>query len=125
VNDPDLEAFVRSSIRSVWALELMLALRAAPERVWSVDELVRELRGSPTLAADALESLHAAGLIVRYEDGRVAYAPVSPVVASFADRLAQIYRERPGRVIRAIVSSPNDKLQTFADAFRLKGDKDR
>jgi hypothetical protein len=125
VNDPDLEAFVRSSIRSVWALELLLALRAAPERAWSVDELVRELRGSPTLAADALEALQAGGLVARHEDGRVAYAPVSSVVAGFADQLAALYRERPGRVIRAIVSSPRDKLQSFADAFRFKEDKDR
>jgi hypothetical protein len=124
VNDPDLEAFVRGSIRSVWALELMLLLRGAPGRAWTEAELVRELRGSPTIAAEALDGLQAGGLVARLEDGRVSYAPIAPALGALADRLAAAYRERPGRVIRAIAGTPSDRLQSFADAFRFREEKD-
>lgn len=67
--------------------------------------------------------LSAAGLIRPDADGRYVYSPASPAIGALCDQLEKLYRERPVRVVNAIVSSPNDKLQSFADAFRLKGDK--
>lgn len=66
--------------------------------------------------------LSAAGLIRPDTEGRYVYAPASPAIADLCSQLEKLYRERPVRVVNAIVSSPNDKLQSFADAFRLKGD---
>jgi hypothetical protein len=36
--------FIRSSSKSVWALELLLLMRRERSREWSVDDLIRELR---------------------------------------------------------------------------------
>jgi hypothetical protein len=120
VTDPDLPAFIRSSIRSVWALEVLLLLKRQPDRAWTPEDLVRELRASTTVVADALAAFSVAGL-VRAEEGAYAYGPASPVLGRLCEALDRTYRERPVAVINAI-ASPRDRMQSFADAFRLKDD---
>jgi hypothetical protein len=118
--DKDILDFIKAVVGSVWALELLLFMRARPERGWTGPELARELRSNEHLAADALQTFEAAGLLVRGQDGFV-YSPVSPGLDELAGRLGQAYRERPVAVVNAIVSSRKDSLRSFADAFRLKG----
>lgn len=120
VTDPDLLAFIRGSIRSVWALELLLLMRNRRDRSWTADGLVQELRASTPLVTDVLGAFEAAGLVTRDEEGRYAYAPASAALDHYCDVLDRTYRERPVSVVNAIVTAPNDKLQNFADAFRLK-----
>lgn len=119
--EQDLFGFIREQLRSVWALELLLLMRRRADHAWSPQELVTELRASQTLVTDNLTVFERAGLI-RADDGRYAFAPVSPVLAALCDQLAAAYAERPVTVINAIVSPP-DKLQGLADAFRIRGDK--
>ncbi len=121
--DQDLFGFIREQLRSVWALELLLLMRRQANRAWSPDELVTELRASPTLVSDNLESFQRGGLVIADEEGRYRFSPASPVLASLCDQLDQAYRERPVKVINAIVA-PADKLQTLADAFRIRGDRE-
>ena len=118
--EQDLLAFIRASVRSVWALELLLLMRRHADRRWSVEELVRELRASTMVVTDGLRDFETAGLVAR-GDGGFAYAPASPVLAGLCDALAQAYAERPVTLVNAIVSR-KDKMQSFADAFRLKDD---
>jgi hypothetical protein len=120
LGDENLQAFIRSSIRSVWALELLLLMKRTPERDWPADALVRELRASDTVVSDALSHFETAGLVRRGEGG-YAYAPASPVLVGCCDALERMYRERPVAVVNLIASS-RSKLQSFADAFRLKGE---
>lgn len=122
VISPDLQTFIGGSIRSVWALELLLLLKRNPERAWSVDGLVAEMRASAPLVADVLANFEASGLTTRDPDGGHRYAPAAPALADLADALEEAYKLRPGLVVKAILSAPNDKLQSFADAFRLRGD---
>jgi hypothetical protein len=63
-----------------WVL-LDLLVDADAQRPWSLEEIIREI-GSPIAAADALDSLHAAGLVHRTVDGFV-----------FATRAAIRYHE--------------------------------
>ena len=60
----EISSFVRSTFRSVWALELLCFLRKNGERSWPRHELVRALRGSELVVAQSVESLLAAGLVV-------------------------------------------------------------
>jgi hypothetical protein len=119
----ELVAFVRASIRSVWALELLLLLRRDSDRAWTVASLVQEMRASTPLVAEGLATFEAAGLIRREEGGdeSFVYAPATPALAQLAEQLERAYRERPVALVRTILSSPNDKLQSFADAFRFRG----
>ena len=119
--EQDLFGFIREQLRSVWALELLLLMRRSGERAWTAQELVGELRASQTLVTDNLAIFERAGLVRADEDGRYAFAPASPVLATLCDQLAAAYAERPVTVINTIVSPP-DKLQGLADAFRIRGD---
>ena len=121
--DQDLFGFIREQLRSVWALELLLLMRRQTDRVWSQDELVTELRASPTLVSDNLESFERTGLVIADEEGHYRFSPASPLLSSLCDQLDQAYRERPVKVINAIVAPP-EKLQTLADAFRIRGDRE-
>jgi hypothetical protein len=120
-SNQDLLDFIRSTIKSVWALEMLLALRRHGDRAWTVEQLVAELRASNPLVADNLAVFETAGLVLK-EDGSFRYAPASPWLESLCSDLEAAYRERPVTVINAIVSPEGDKLRTLANAFRLKGD---
>lgn len=114
----ELAAFIASSFRSVWALELLLLLKEE-KRHFSTDELVTSLRASPAVVENGLEALMAAGLADG--DGEAfAYQPINPKVASLVAETEQLYRTRPDRVRRLIVASTNKGLAAFSDAFRLK-----
>lgn len=120
-SNQDLLDFIHSTIRSVWALEMLLALRRHGDRAWTVEELTAELRASTTLVADNLTVFEAAGLVLRDGD-RFRYAPASALLESLCAGLEAAWRERPVTVTNAIVSPRGDKLRALANAFRLKGD---
>lgn len=117
----DLLNFIREHIRSVWALELLLLMKRAPERAFTPDELVTELRGSSMLVRNSLESFERAGLILPEDGGRVRYSPASPLLGQPCDELEDAYRQRSVAIVNAIVAPP-DKLQALADAFKIKRD---
>jgi hypothetical protein len=118
--DPDLLGFIRSSIRSVWALELLLLLRKNAPAALGLNELARELRATPTLVGKCLEVLEAAGLIACDLDRSYRYAPAAPMFDALSAALEQAYRERPVAVVDAILSAPDERLKSFSDAFRFK-----
>ena len=118
--DRDLTDFIAASVPSVWALELLLFMRDRQEREWTREALVQEMRASEMVVQNALVVFEASGL-VRCQEGDCAYQPASPALAELCDRLAKLYRERPVAVVNAITRSKTSPLETFADAFRLKG----
>ena len=119
---PDLAAFVREHMRSVWAVEVLLLLRREGGRCWTAEQLVHELRASAGLVATNLATFEAAGLAVRDEDGRWCYRPASPALDGLAAALEQAYRERPVAIIN-LIATPPDPIQGLADAFKWRGDK--
>lgn len=118
----ELLRFIRESVTSVWALEALLILRRDAGRAWSVDELTREMRGSPQLVAEILKGFAQRGLAKQTGSRIYRYRPTPPELDTLAEELAQAYQERPISVMKAIASAPNDKIQTFADAFKLRRD---
>lgn len=118
--DPDVLSFIREHIRSVWALELLLKLKADPERCWSADELVEAMRASHVLVDDNLAALMSAGLVVPDDAGCFRYHAAAPALARLCDELEETYRVRPVTVIRWI-SAPAERLQSLADAFKFRG----
>ena len=120
-SNEELASFIRSSFRSVWAIELMLHLKRSP-RDWSNADLVEVLRASDLVVRNGTEALVAAGLAVAQEDGRVRYAPASPDIERLADATEELYAKKPDAVRRLIVAAASDGLTAFADAFRLRRD---
>jgi hypothetical protein len=115
----DLLSFIRASIRSTWALELLLLMRKQATQTFTRDELVRALRATPTLIDTCLEQLQQAGLVVREESGAWRYAPAAPALDQLTAELETAYAERPVAIINAIMTTPSDRLKSFADAFRF------
>jgi hypothetical protein len=120
VEDADILAFVGATVKSVWALELLLLMRREHGRAWRVPDLVRELRASTLVVAEALEGLKSAGLVATDETGQSCYRPASEQLDSFVEGAEALYAAKPVAVINAIATAPSEKLRIFAEAFRLK-----
>jgi hypothetical protein len=112
--------FAASLFKSVWALDLLLVLKRDPARIWQADELIRELRSSQVVVAEALSNLLAAGLAVEHETGKYRYHAGSPEIDETVNELQRIYGSKPAAVIREIVTTSNRKLKLLSDAFRFK-----
>lgn len=115
----EVRRFVRSSVKSVWALELLLLLRRDSERSWTAEALTNELRGSRQLVADILSHFIQIGLVVQSSQS-YRYQPTDANLDRLVQDLDKTYAERRIAVIQEIVSAPNEKIQTLADAFKLK-----
>lgn len=119
-----LERFLRTSIRSVWEVELLLLLRKEPSRAWSAAELIRQLRASSLVINDALVALQRVELVTPESAERFCYRPVSAELAAIADELAEAYISVPASIMHVIWSTPRSNIEIFADAFRLRKDND-
>lgn len=117
-----IRAFLRATIKSVWALDVLVAMQSAPGKAWTVAALNERLRASASLVEDILAAFSRAGLVVRENDGRYRYSPASPALEALTSELAKLYAERPMTIIKEIVTAPNEKIRSFVDAFRLKKD---
>lgn len=116
----DLLAFIQASFRSVWSLELLLVLFRTRPQGWSRAELVDELRSSEAVVSQSVDALVAAGLVLVDSHGRVTYRSTGPAEDALVGELEDLYRRKPTAVRRAIVQTSSDKLQTFADAFKVR-----
>jgi predicted transcriptional regulator len=121
-SDEEVLRFIAASFPSVWALELLLLLKRE-RRLWKSSELLESLRASDLVISKAVDALMAAGL-VSAEPGGVTYLPVNPDVEKLIDRVEELYRGRPNKVRRAIVSATTSSAVAFADAFKLRRDDD-
>ena len=124
MNSSDEEAlrFIAGSFPSVWALELVLALRRE-RRPWTREELVALLRASELVVSKALDALIAAGLS-SVDDAGAVYLPANPSIDECMERVEQLYRTRPNAVRRTIIAASASSATAFANAFRLRKDKD-
>jgi hypothetical protein len=113
--------FVSTTVKSIWALELLLMMRRQRARAWRTDELVAELRASTVVVREALASLGGTGLIATDEAGLFRYRPAAAEhLDAFVESTQGLYSSKPLAIINAIAAAPNEKLRIFADAFRLK-----
>ncbi len=120
MKEGDILDFVRNSIGSVWALELLLVVGGRPERAWQPEELVRELRSSPAAISGAMLLLERAGLLARVGNDGCRYQPASPELDHIGELVRKIYAAKPATVIEAIFEQPYEKIRTFAEAFKFK-----
>jgi hypothetical protein len=117
----ELDRFIASTFRSVWALEVLCHLRQAPRDEIAADELISALRASEVIIARSIAELTAAGLIQIEKDGRARYAPATDELDGLAAAAQARYATAPDSVRRTIVRAANPGATAFADAFRLKG----
>jgi hypothetical protein len=117
----DVVMFCQTHLGSIWALEMMLVLRNAKDRTWTVDRLVREMRAANQLVAGLLERFQRLGLVTE-TNGTWRWDVQSPEMAALTQKVAEAHAITPFAVIQAIAETPEQRLRQFADAFRLRKD---
>ena len=115
----DVRQFIGQNIESLAQLESLLLLRRDAQQTWSSAALAKILYITPEMAAILLLDLARRGFATSVGDG-YRYQVKSEDVDRAIGQLARLYEDRRVAVISAIYSKPLDKVQTFADAFRLR-----
>ena len=118
----EIEQFIAQHIESLAQLESLLLLRREAGRSWSCEELSRHLYVAPDVCTGLVADLERRGFVSRDAPDRDAYRyrSAGAEVDGLIDQLADLYQQRRVAVITLIYSKPVKKVQTFADAFRLR-----
>lgn len=103
---------------------MLLALAAEPDRWWLRGELAAKLGpGTALSVADAahyLELFQSTKLAALGPDQRLQYRAADASLAEHVRMLSQAYKERPVTLFRVIYALRDLKIQSFADAFKLR-----
>lgn len=118
-----MEAFLADHIFSASQLDVLLLVRAADGLPRTAGDISRELRLPVGSIVPWLDAFVSRDLLVR-EDEKYRYAPTDPAGADRLTEVAAVYSRRRVSVTRRIHSSGQDPLMRFADAFRLRRDKE-
>ena len=113
--------FISEHVESVGMLELLLLLRATPEKTWTALELSRALVTTEELIADNLRRLERDGLVTQ-ADG--VYTFRAGRSEGTLEQLAECYARRRHTVIGVIYGADTRDASTISDAFRLRPRKD-
>lgn len=121
----EVRTFLADHIDSVLELELLLLLRANPQRSWTRAELAHELKIDAAWAAEQLDRLAARKMLDRSNEAepRYRYAPATPAMDTTIAAVADTYASHRVTVIGLIFSKPTSTLRSFADAFRIRKEK--
>jgi hypothetical protein len=117
LSDP-VRLLIARHIVSIEQLEILLLLREHGGRAWSPAEVNDRIQSSLASVSDRLADLVRRGLL-RMDGEAYRYDALVETEAIVAE-LAADYRDRRYSVIDLIFSKRSDKLQLFADAFRVK-----
>ena len=122
----DVRELVIGHIDSVVQAEILLLLQANPAQAFSAEQVGQVLRIDANGAEAQLAHLQSHGMLRAGPDGRgYVYGPQSVELGDAVAGLARAYADRRVTVIALIYSKPTDQLRSFADAFRIRKDKDR
>ena len=116
--------FLRTAVPSVDAAELLLLLQRERERWWSAADAAQALKPVSSIteadAARYFAVFQAGALIAVGPDKRVQYRPADATLGAHVGTLEQAYRERPVTLIRVIYALRDSRIQSFAEAFKLR-----
>ncbi len=123
---PEVRRFIAEHVQSAEQLETLLLLHRSPEKEWTALDVSQAIYTVPASATMRLEGLVAGGFVSSSggPDPRYRYSPRSDELGRQVDVLAAAYRADRVAVIKLIFARPPDPLQSFADAFRLRGKGD-
>jgi hypothetical protein len=118
----EIEQFIAQHIESLAQLETLLLVRREADRAWTCDDLSRQMYVTPDVCTGLVVDLERRGFILRdaADVNTFRYRSTGAAVDQVIDQLADLYHQRRVAVITQIYSKPVKKVQTFADAFRLR-----
>jgi hypothetical protein len=118
----DVKQFIDQNIESLAQLETLLLLKGDPERIWDAAEIAKALYIPPDLAEALLADFARRGFAKAMPPPavRYSYGATDADLNDLIGRVATAYQDRRVAIISLIYSKPLNKVQTFADAFRLR-----
>lgn len=120
----ETQTFIRTYIRSIRQMEVLLWLREHEGRPVTPALLAKEERLDAVMADDLLKALATTGFLTGPdEDGAYRYGP-APDLGAQVDKLADVYGTYRVSVINFVFSMPSESVQSFADAFRIRKEDD-
>ncbi|MGH7823713.1 MAG: hypothetical protein ACREQ7_00820 [Candidatus Binatia bacterium] len=120
----DIAQFIVDKIDSVAQMEALLLLRSDPKKEWSGDALAKRLYITENDTAEILVRLRAGGLVAKKSPlSKYKYQPRSKKLRHMVDRIADVYTKNLVAVTALIHTKPKNRLQEFADAFKLRKDE--
>jgi hypothetical protein len=127
MTDPDfpdeLRSLIQETIPTLDAAELLLLLALDRDREYSVASIIEAMRPTALTESAARHYLHqfeSRGLVSIRDEERYQYTPASPELEAAVRALTRVYNERPVTLVRVIYGPKDDKIRSFAEAFRLK-----
>jgi predicted ArsR family transcriptional regulator len=116
--------FIDHNIESLAELETLLLMRRNPQGSCDAADIAKALYISNEQAGRLLADLARRGMITVTESQPTRYTlnPSNAASDAAVAEVATAYEERRVAVISLIYSKPLNKVQTFADAFRLRKD---
>ena len=127
MTDPDfpaeLRSFIRDYIPDIDAAELLLLLARNPARSYDFPAVLKEVQ--PTIIPETTARRHLAlfrehGLVAGVGEDAYRYAPGSAKLEELVRALTKVYNERPVTLVRVIYALKDEKIRSFAEAFKLK-----
>ena len=126
-NDPDFTDdfchFIQRCVSNVDAAEILLTLFEHADRSWNAAEICVQLAPAANLSEpDAqryLDVFQSCGLATVDAHGRIRYRPLAAHDPHLVT-LSRLYVERPVTLFRVIYALRDTKINTFADAFKLR-----
>lgn len=121
----EVRQFLAESIHSIEQLEVLLLLRASPDRVWTAREVYQRVLTNEGSVQQSLEKLCRRGLCIQTgSPPAYQFAPKSEKMQSVLETLATLYKERPARIVNALYAASASEIDAFARAFRIRKDKE-
>ena len=118
----DLRRFILTSVPSVPFVEALLVYQAAGGAPVGVETVAARLYIAARTAADIVEQLVAARIVVPAAEAGHRYEPGSPELGEIVQQLARFYRSHLVQVTELIHSRTLRRATQFADAFRIRKD---
>jgi hypothetical protein len=118
----EIEQFIQQHIDSLAQLEALLLLHKDPSRWWDAGGLAKALYTSTDICTALLADLARRGFLKTETNPgpRYAFQVSDAELNRLVANLDALYQQRRVAVTTLIYSKPVSKVQTFADAFRLR-----
>lgn len=118
--------FIRACVPSFEAAAVLVCLAREPQRALGAAAIVDRLRASVSITTAeverSLELFEGRSLVIRNPEKSAQFRPGSYLHETNVRILAQAYEENPVTLVRLIYALRDDKIRSFADAFRLRRD---
>ena len=124
---PAIRDFITEQIDSVLQLEVLLLLFAHRSRAFTIDDITSELKIDANWLSAQLARLCGVGILICMSQSNVStyqYQPARRELDEIVQGLADAYAQRRVSVVSLIFNKPTDRLRHFADAFRIRKDKE-